>query len=122
METQITERERTDHFVHRQFEGRGSELGRINSEATYWQHRTFLEEQQNRNNETAEVMGDQIDDGRSKRGHNGRTTPRSSLHGFAKHEGRQKCQNQCGHGSRSRSTTRKTRLQVLQEVRHQGHS
>eukprot|EP00972_Heterocapsa_arctica_P105244 15506863-Heterocapsa_arctica.AAC.1 len=30
--------------------------------------------------------------------------------------------NISGHGARSRSTARKTRLQVLQEVRHQGHS
>eukprot|EP00972_Heterocapsa_arctica_P071528 10567840-Heterocapsa_arctica.AAC.1 len=61
------------------------------------------------------LWGDQIDDGRSKRGYNVITTPRSSLHAFAKNEGRQKLHNQCGHGPLSRSTTRKTRLQVLQE-------
>eukprot|EP00972_Heterocapsa_arctica_P076774 11323759-Heterocapsa_arctica.AAC.1 len=42
---------------------------------------------------------------------NGRTTPRSSLHGFAKNEVRQEFQNQCSQGTRSRATTRKTRLQ-----------
>eukprot|EP00972_Heterocapsa_arctica_P095679 14110767-Heterocapsa_arctica.AAC.1 len=55
--------------------------------------------------------GDQTDDGRSKRGYNVITSPRSSLHGIAKNEVRQEFHNQGSQGKRSRSTTRKTRIQ-----------
>eukprot|EP00972_Heterocapsa_arctica_P005921 872925-Heterocapsa_arctica.AAC.1 len=82
-------RERTDHFVHWQSEGRGHESGGVNSEATYWQNMTFSEEQQTIHTEASEVGCDQADDGRSTGGHTGRAANRSSPHGFTKDKDRQ---------------------------------
>eukprot|EP00972_Heterocapsa_arctica_P101468 14952348-Heterocapsa_arctica.AAC.1 len=91
-----------------QSEGRGRELGNINSETNYYNNCTFPDEQQTINNEAAEVWDDQVDDGRSKGGHYGRNETRSSSHGLTKNKDRQKSQTQCSHGLRSRSATRKS--------------
>eukprot|EP00972_Heterocapsa_arctica_P024580 3624425-Heterocapsa_arctica.AAC.1 len=99
------QREGTDLILYWQTKGRRSDPGKLYSETKDWQNRTLPEEQQNINIETCEIRGDQINDGRSKRGHNGRATPRSSSHGLAKNEGRQEFQNQRGHGLRPRRSS-----------------
>eukprot|EP00972_Heterocapsa_arctica_P063640 9391645-Heterocapsa_arctica.AAC.1 len=75
-----------------------------------------------KDNDAVEIRGDQTDGRRSQRSHNGRATSGTTLHGVAKNEDGQEFHNQRSQGERSRPSARKTRLQVLQEVRHQGHS
>eukprot|EP00972_Heterocapsa_arctica_P065744 9702890-Heterocapsa_arctica.AAC.1 len=81
-----------------------------------------LKAEQDRENDAAEVRSDETAGRRSEISHNGRAAYGTTLHCVAKNEDRQEFKNQRSQGKRSRSPKRKTRFQVLQEVRHQGHS
>eukprot|EP00972_Heterocapsa_arctica_P031568 4649381-Heterocapsa_arctica.AAC.1 len=65
-----TMRERTDCPVHWQVEGR-VKLGRPRCGTANWTEWQLLDEQQARENSTAEIGGDQVDCGRGKRGYHG---------------------------------------------------
>eukprot|EP00972_Heterocapsa_arctica_P085122 12542945-Heterocapsa_arctica.AAC.1 len=74
-------------------------------------NKQISDEQQARDNDIAEMWGNQAECGRGKGGHRRRIAFRNTFHGFTKDEDRQEFQNQCGQSSIYISPDRETRLQ-----------